>query len=91
MSYKRKGAFGGKSDANYSTERRPIVEARDMMALREKGEAIAFIYGHYVRCKKIRYFEDAFIAPILKKRQEQISQNKQAQAQAEPTEKDTTT
>lgn len=89
FSYRRKGAFGGKSDANYSTERRPIVEARDMMALREKSEAIAFIYGHYVRCKKIRYFEDAFIAPILKKRQEQILQSKQAQApEDEPTKKE---
>lgn len=69
MSYKRKGFFGGKSDGSYSPERRPIVEARDLMELREHGEAIAFIYGHYVRCKKLRYFEDPFISPILKEQE----------------------
>lgn len=83
MSYKRKGAFGGKSDSSYSTERRPVIEARDMMELRERGEAIAFIYGHYVRCKKLRYFEDPYISPILKEREEKKKQ--EAQAQKEPT------
>ena len=39
MAYKRKGVFGGKSDGNYSSERRAVVEARDMMELRERGEA----------------------------------------------------
>ena len=87
MSYKRKGVFGGKSDGSYSTERRPIIEARDMMELRERGEAIAFVYGHYIRCKKLRYFEDPYIAPILKRRQEDQAKL-QAQAQAEPTNKD---
>ena len=48
MAYKRKGVFGGKSDGNYSSERRAVVEARDMMELRERGEAIAFVYGHYI-------------------------------------------
>lgn len=91
MSYKRKGAFGGKSDGNYSSERRPIVEARDMMELRERGEAIAFIYGHYLKVKKLRYFEDPFISPILKRRQQELAALHEAQAQAEPTEKDTTT
>lgn len=67
MSYKRKGAFGGKSDGNYSTNRRPIIENRDLMELREKNEVIAFIYGHYVRCKKMRYFEDDYLKPILEK------------------------
>lgn len=70
MSYKRKGVFGGKSDGSYSTERRPILEARDLMELREKGEALAFIYGRYVRCKKLKYYEDPFLAPILKRRKE---------------------
>ena len=51
MSYKKKGAFGGKSDGSYSQNRRPIVENSDLLKLREKGEVIAFIYGHYVRCK----------------------------------------
>ena len=68
MSYRRHGPLGGKSDGNYSTERRPIVDAKELMGLRERGEAIAFIYGHYVRCKKLRYFEDAYIAPILKRK-----------------------
>jgi type IV secretory pathway TraG/TraD family ATPase VirD4 len=86
MSYKRKGVFGGKSDGNYSTERRPFIEARDMMELRERGEAIAFVYGHYIRCKKLRYFEDPYIAPILKRRQEEMKL--QTQAQVEPTNKD---
>ena len=88
MSYKRKGVFGGKSDGSYSTERRPIIEARDMMELREKGEAIAFIYGHYIRCKKLRYFEDPYIAPILKQRQSADHIEHKAQAQAEPTNKE---
>lgn len=86
MSYKRKGIFGGKSDGSYNTEDRPIIETRDMMELRERGEAIAFVYGHYIRCKKLRYFEDPYIAPILKRRQEQMKL--QTQAQAEPTNKD---
>ena len=38
-----------------------------LMELREKGEVIAFIYGHYVRCKKMRYFEDSLLKPILEK------------------------
>ena len=90
MSYKRKGAFGGKSDGNYSSERRPIVEARDMMELRERGEAIAFIYGHYLKVKKLRYFVDPFISPILKRRQQELAALHEAQAQSEPTNKDTT-
>ncbi len=91
MSYKRKGVFGGKSDGNYSPERRPIVEARDMMELRERGEMLIFVYGHYIRCKKLRYFEDPYISPILKRRQQELAALHEAQAQAEPTEKDTTT
>lgn len=91
MAYKRKGVFGGKSDGNYSSERRAVVEARDMMELRERGEAIAFVYGHYIRCKKLRYFEDPYISPILKRRQQELAALHEAQAQAEPTEKDTTT
>lgn len=84
MSYKRKGFMGGKSDGNYSPERRPIVEARDMMELRERGEAIAFVYGHYIRCQKLRYFEDPFIAPILKRRQEELAERNKTRAQVEP-------
>ena len=83
MSYKRKGFMGGKSDGNYSPERRPIVEARDMMELRERGEAICFSYGHYIRCKKLRYFEDPYIAPILKSRQEELATKNKIRAQAE--------
>ena len=90
MAYKRKGVFGGKSDGNYSSERRAVVEARDMMELRERGEAIAFVYGHYIRCKKLRYFEDPYIAPILKRRQQELAALHEAQAQAEPTKKDIT-
>ena len=84
MSYKRKGFMGGKSDGNYSPERRPIVEARDMMELRERGEAIAFIFGRYLKVKKLRYFEDPFIAPILKRRQEELAAKNKTRAQAEP-------
>ena len=91
MAYKRKGVFGGKSDGNYSSERRAVVEARDMMELRERGEAIAFVYGHYIRCKKLRYFEDPYISPILKRRQQELAVKHEAQAQAEPTKKDTIT
>jgi type IV secretory pathway TraG/TraD family ATPase VirD4 len=91
MAYKRKGVFGGKSDGNYSSERRAIVEARDLLGLRERCEAIVFLYGHYIRCKKLRYFEDPYIAPILKRRQEELAALHEAQAQAEPTKKDMTT
>ena len=91
MSYKRKGVLGGKSDGNYSPERRPIVEARDMMELRERAEMLAFVYGHYIRCKKLRYFEDPYISPILKRRQQELAALHEAPAQAEPTKKDTTT
>jgi len=83
MSYKRKGFMGGKSDGNYSPERRPIVEARDMMELRERGEAIAFIFGRYLKVKKLRYFEDPYIAPILKRRQEELAAKNKTRAQAE--------
>lgn len=68
MSYKKNGFFGGKSDGNYSTERRPIVEAKDLMELRAKDELIAFVYGKYVRCKKMKYFQDDYIKPILEER-----------------------
>ena len=89
MSYKRKGVFGGKSDGNYSPERRHIIEAKDMMELREKGEMIAFVYGRYIRCKKLRYFEDPYLAPLLKKRQEEIAATlHKAQAQEEPPKKE---
>ena len=91
MAYKRKGVFGGKSDGNYSSERRAIVEARDLLGLRERGEAIVFLYGHYIRCKKLRYFEDPYISPILKRGQEELAALHKAQAQVEPTKKDTTT
>ena len=91
MSYKRKGVLGGKSDGNYSPERRPVIDGQTMMQLREKGEAIAFVYGRYIRCKKLRYFEDPYIAPILKRRQQELTALHEAQAQEEPTEKDTTT
>ena len=91
MAYKRKGVFGGKSDGNYSSERRAIVEARDLLGLRERCEAIVFLYGHYIRCKKLRYFEDPYIAPILKRRQEELAALHKAQAQDEPTKKDTIT
>ena len=84
MSYKRKGFMGGKSDGNYSPERRPIVEARDMMELRERGEAIVFLWGRYLKVKKQRYFEDPFIAPILKRRQEELAAKNKTRAQAEP-------
>ncbi len=67
MTYKRKGFFGGKSDGSYSTERRPVVDSKALMELREKNEAICFVYGHYMRCKKLRYFEDPYLAPILEK------------------------
>lgn len=65
MSYKRKGAFGGKSDGSYSIERRPIVDAKAMMELREKKQAIAFVYGHYMRVSKLMYFNDPILAPII--------------------------
>ena len=84
MSYKRKGFMGGKSDGNYSPERRPIIEARDMMGLRDRGEAIAFVYGKYMQIKKLRYFEDPYIVPILKRRQEELAKRNKTRAQVEP-------
>ena len=84
MTYKRKGAFGGKSDGDYSPEHRPIIEARDMMGLRDRGEAIAFVYGKYMQIKKLRYFEDPYIVPILKRRQEELAKRNKTRAQVEP-------
>ena len=55
-----------------------------MMELRERGEAIAFIYGRYLRVKKLRYFEDPFIVPILKRRLEALAAKNKTMAQAEP-------
>ena len=69
MTYQRKGALGTKSNGSYSTERRAIIEARDLMELRERGEAIIFLYGRYMRCKKLRYFEDPYIAPLVAQQQ----------------------
>ena len=76
MSYKHKGFFGGKSDGTYSPEKRPIVDARTLMQLRDKDEVISFIYGKYIRCKKIKYYQDPYIAPILERRNDEIKNKK---------------
>lgn len=50
-----------------SSERRPVVEIADMMRLRtEKGIAL-WIEGQYCRAKRIRYYEDPILAPIVAK------------------------
>ena len=77
-SYQRRGIWGGKSNANYSTERRPIVDGKAMMELRKKEEMICVIYGEYFRIKKLKYFLDPYIAPILKKKKEEKTKAKEA-------------
>lgn len=81
-SYKRKGIMGGRSDSNFSHEWRPIVDSQTMMSLRQRNELIAFCYGKYMRLQKIRYWEDKYLAPVVKAREAKIRQ--QAQAEPEP-------
>lgn len=53
-----------KKDIKYNTEKRKVVEGKDLMSLREKGEMIAIIYGEYYRFKKLQYFRDKWLKPI---------------------------
>ena len=76
-----------KSDEHYSSERRALVEPSDMQTLRERNEAIIFLYGNYARVSKLQYFNDKLLTPIWKEKQAaaaaQLTQK--AQAQEEPT------
>lgn len=58
-----KEGFSIKS-TSISEEEKQIVDGRELMALREKKEMIAFIYGQYFRFPKIMYYKDPYIAPI---------------------------
>lgn len=84
-SYKRRGILGGRSDSNFSHEWRPIVDSQTMMELRQRNELLAFCYGQYMRLRKIRYWEDKYLAPVVKAKEAEVRQ--QAQAQEEPTQK----
>ena len=48
----------------YSDDFRKIINSESIMNLRETDEAIIFAYGKYLRCKKFKYFEDPYLAPI---------------------------
>ncbi len=54
----------GKKDMKYSLEKRKVIDGQALMNLREKGEAIAIIYGNYCRFKKLQYFKDPYLKKI---------------------------
>lgn len=54
----------GKKDMKYSLEKRKVIDGQALMNLREKGEAIAIIYGNYSRFKKLQYFKDPYLKKI---------------------------
>ena len=59
---------------NVSSERRSVVELADMMRLRrEKGVAL-WIEGQYCRARRIRWYEDRLLKPIV---EENIKFNRQ--------------
>lgn len=64
--YDKNGFAGAAMDVKYSDDFRKVVNAESLMELREKQEAIAFIFGRYYRFKKFRYFEDKYLKPISK-------------------------
>ncbi len=59
VSYSKQGFWGGVKDVKYSQQKRPIVDGKSMVTLREKKEIIALIYGHYYRFSKLQYFKDS--------------------------------
>ncbi len=61
----QKGTLGEK-DVKYSDDMQDIIDTQSMMDLKEKGEAIAILQGHYYRFKKIVYFKDKILGPIYK-------------------------
>ncbi len=65
ISYSKGGFLGGSKEAKYSQQKRPVIDGRSMMELREKDEMIAFIYGHYYRFKKIMYFKNPYYQKIV--------------------------
>lgn len=66
QNYDRKGIANSANDVKYSDEYRNIVNSESMMELREKKEAIAFIYGKYLRFKKFMYFEDGTLGKLYR-------------------------
>lgn len=66
QNYDKKGIANSANDVKYSDEYRKIVNAESMMELREKKEAIAFIYGKYLRFKKFIYFEDKTLGTVYR-------------------------
>ncbi len=61
LSYSKGGLFNSPKDAKFTKVKRPIVTTKNLMELRKKKEAIAFIYGEYYRFKKLMYFEDSVL------------------------------
>lgn len=68
-SYGRDGLVGQK-DVKYNEDTRDIVDAQALMELREKQEIIAFLFGHYARFRKLRYWEDPYLGPTAKEIEE---------------------
>jgi type IV secretory pathway TraG/TraD family ATPase VirD4 len=92
LSYGRKGIMRSKSDEHYSSERRAIVEPSDLQTLRERNEAIIFLFGNYARVAKLQYFNDKLLTPLWKEKQAAAAAKLKHKAQAqvnEPTKKET--
>ena len=62
--YKKGSMIIPKSDVNYHDDRRPIIDGKSFMSLRDMNEMIIFYMGKYYRFKKFRYFEDKYLKPI---------------------------
>ena len=62
----QKDTMLGQKELKYNEDLRDIIDTQSMMELKERGEAIAFIFGHYFRFKKVVYYKDRILGPIYK-------------------------
>lgn len=68
--YKHGSVITDKSDVKYSEDRQDVITGKSISNLRENKELICIYYGHYMRVKKLFYFND----PYLKKIPETLKQ-----------------
>ena len=71
-SYSKKSLLNNKTELKFSEDRRPIINGKSLMSLRDKQELIIIYFGKYFRFKKVFFFNDRF----LKKKIEQIKKIK---------------
>ena len=63
-SYEKGGVLSLESNLKYSDDFRKIINVESIMNLRERKEAIAFIYGKYYRFRKFEYYKDKYLKKI---------------------------